>query len=185
MKNCMGTHYQNIDRPSSLAAIACSAVFLIAGGCGSRRPVVDVPDAAARAIGEAGLIQFDPRGAPIDMPGDTPDMLSAPLAVRLALISDPAIQQALARTRANACWMAGSEISARRTASGAESISGVSPGMSIGAPRGSNRISPASPMARAAASGTSTTGRREPQPPAIRKTAEHAIAARDEGRSMF
>jgi len=100
MKNCMGTHYQNIDRPSSLAAIACSAVFLIAGGCGSRRPVVDVPDAAARAIGEAGLIRFDPRGAPIDMPGDTPDMLSAPLAVRLALISDPAIQQALARVRA-------------------------------------------------------------------------------------
>ncbi|MBY0397529.1 MAG: hypothetical protein K2X91_13825, partial [Thermoleophilia bacterium] len=74
-------------------------VAALAAGCSTLPPPpMDAGLNAAAAAGSQGAIIFRIDGGPIDEEGD-PDALSMPEAVRLAVMTDPGIQAALARVR--------------------------------------------------------------------------------------
>lgn len=86
-----------VNRPNTRTMFALT-VLILAVSC-SQRPRPDVPEAARRATGLSNAIFFDTSGGQLDVPGEAIETLTLPQAVRMAVTSDPKLQQALAKVR--------------------------------------------------------------------------------------
>ena len=75
-------------------------MLLAAALCGcAARPRVDLPGAVERSAGLSNAIAFEVTGGPLNAADETPDTLTLAHSVRLAIGSDPKIQQAIAAFR--------------------------------------------------------------------------------------
>jgi len=86
-----------LRRAAAMVSAALSILMLT--GCVGRVPSLDAPSMIWRAAGQSGGICFHTEGGPVDVPADSPSVLTMADAARRTLANDPEIQAALARVR--------------------------------------------------------------------------------------